>query len=319
MRVALSAAFVFVIIGAFFFFYGKGSDTNRTIASIDSVSVVEGLKQRIQDAMNNQAAVNYTAERNPNAFACMSSANGDCSGRSGLILLFETPKATDSLSQMQVGQGLALDTLGCTGFPSQDCPIRIETTWTPVCAPGRCENTKSFKLRAKLSFQAGVEATPADWFYEKMLTPSLIISAAVQCQREGGTYTGLTCKRGSAREEAPRTIEASSVNSNVDSGLAPPVPPEPATSVPVAQFACPSTITINGQPWPVDTSIATAQLTVPTSAGCNGQGVDVFDFQCVEKSPAAFDGEGMWTQTRAAIAPSCGTDGNPQEGGPLTI
>lgn len=318
MRIAFLALVLFVGTGGYFLFRGDSSDSSRTPASVDSKSVIDDFKARITQALKNQDAMNYTVERNPNAFACLNSNDGNCEGKTGLIFLFEKREAEGSaLSQIHPGHGLAVDTLGCTGFPSKDCPIRIEAVWRPVCSPPRCEFTKSFYLKAKLIEQEAPEVTPVEWSQEQLISPDLKLSAAVACARDNGVYDGLTCRRPG---DVP-TPPAHNENTRPDeSGLNAPAPPReeaPQEAPPVAaQFACPDSITVNGNAVQVDASMGTVKVEIPTSAGCNGQGFDYFSFQCIGKTPATFDGEGQWAQISAVLAPSCGEDQRPREDSP---
>jgi hypothetical protein len=315
MGKALLALVVFIGVSAYFLLTGSNASPTRSVASVDQKSVFEQFKSRVAQALNNSDAMNYTVERNPNAFACLSTSDGNCEAKTAPVFIFEKRDVqSDALSQIHPEHGLALDTMGCTGFPSKDCPIRIEAVWRPVCSPPQCEFTKSFYLKVKLLYQEGAEATPTQATLEQLITPDLKLSAAVSCAREKGIYDGLTCRRPGDTVAAPSQPE-SQPNINSGSGLNEPVAPQQEPTTLVAQFACPETITINGNQVQVDATMAAAKVEIPTSAGCNGQGFDSFTFQCIEKTPATFDGEGQWAQIGAQLAPPCDQDNRPMENG----
>lgn len=69
---------------------------------------------------------------------------------------------------------------------------------------------------------------------------------------------------------------------------------------------------VQGQYYPVQFVAADrGQVSVPAMS-CHLPGaIDVFVFQCAQRSPASFHGEGQWIQVEAAMAPACDANGNP--------
>jgi hypothetical protein len=288
----------------------------------DPMATFEELKMRLQQAMNNQGAVSASVDRNPNSFACLFQTSGNCQGRGGLFLLYEDARPTaQSISQLIRGAGYNAEGVGCTNFPSESCPIRVETSWKPVCGGAYCENTRSFQLHASVTLQTAPGAQPTRWDQEKMFSPDIKLSAAVMCERGGGAWAGTACLSHSeamARGVASRAEGNADMNGYNNGGLngAPGVIPED-------ELVCPDHINIQGQLYTLE-RLAPAgrdsedpeqgrrvtgirgQVRVPAMNGCPDY--DSFTFQCQQKVPAQFEGEGQWVQVEAQTAPNCHED-----------
>ncbi|RZA08410.1 MAG: hypothetical protein EOP11_04940 [Proteobacteria bacterium] len=287
------------------------------VAGTDPMATFEELKLRMQAAMNNQAAVSFSVDRNPNSFSCLFQASGNCQGRGGLFLLYENLRPDgQALSQLMRGAGFNAEGLGCTNFPSETCPLRVEAMWKPVCGGNYCENTRSFQLKASVVLQVSPEAQPTRWDEEKMFSPELKLSAAVTCERGGGAWAGTRCLSGSeamARGVASRPEGNADMNGYVPTGVAPGVFPED-------ELICPDHINIQGQLYTLErmpvgraegdegrrVSGIRGQVKTPAMNGCPDY--DTFTFQCQQKVPAQFEGEGQWVQVEAQTAPNCHED-----------
>jgi hypothetical protein len=287
----------------------------------DPMATFEELKMRLQQTMNNQMAVSASVDRNPNSFSCLFQTSGNCQGRGGLFLLYEDGRPNaQALSQLIRGAGFSADGLGCTNFPSEACPIRVEASWKPVCGGSYCENTRSFQLHASVTLQTAPGAQPTRWDQERMFTPELKLSAAVNCERGGGAWTGTNCL---SHSEAMARGVASRPEGNADQhGYAEPALNGAPGVVPEDELICPDTINIQGQLYtlerlPVGGSPEDAeqgrrvggirgQVRTPAMNGCPDS--DTFTFQCQQKVPAQFEGEGQWVQVEAQTAPNCHED-----------
>mgnify|MGYP003347462438 FL=1 len=211
------------------------------------------------------------------------------------------------------------DSLGvpCKAFPSKECPLRVETVWEPVCAGDRCENTRSLKVKAKITLSPviGPEA-PLVWNKEVMFTPQVQLSKGASCVRGGGEWTGMECLTPSQAAErrlaSPRGSAPSEIREASPERLENSLPSENPTPVPQVIYECPNQIVVQGQYYPVQFLAADrGQVSVPAMS-CHAPGAfDMFVFQCVVKSPAAFPNEGQWIQVEAAMAAACDEGGTP--------
>ena len=326
----IGLALLALIGGAYWAFRPSGGEG---ALAHDPQATFEELKMRVQQAMNNQPAVSASVDRNPNSFACLFQSTGNCQGRGGLFLLYEDARATaQSLSQLIRGAGYAADGLGCTGFPSEQCPLRVEASWKPVCGGQYCENTRSFQLHASVVMQTGPGAQPTRWDQEKMFTPDIKLSAAVTCERGGGTWAGTQClSHGEAIARADSRAGA----------YAPPAFNGAPGVIPEEELICPDTINIQGalytlerlpfgdgreiasdqeggMPEPASHRLNTirGREKPPAMNGCPDY--DSFTFQCQQKVPSQFEGEGQWVQVEAQTAPNCYQDQVIQDNGEST-
>lgn len=288
----------------------SGSSGNREIAS-DPKGAFEALRSRVDQAMNNPATVAVSVERNPNAFACLFSAQGECLNKGGVFLYYETvePRA-QPISQLTQNTGFGYDGIACTGYPNAECAFHVETSWQPICSSGRCEGTKSFKMRSRVTFNSGdKEHPPLDWSREEMYSPTLKLSEAALCVRDAKVWVNGECI--SADLAAQRNVASSNKTETIEGS-------NPSEEIPVVEqegqrdpqenmnnWVCPNTIVLQGQEFYMDIlQPGRGQVQVPAVNGCPNV-ADLFIFQCVQKSPAAFEGEGQWVQVEAQMAPPC--------------
>jgi hypothetical protein len=179
----------------------------------------------------------------------------------------------------------------------------VEAKWEPVCAAGRCENTKSMNVMVKVTFNDGTKA-PLDWEKTGFFTPIVQLSQNVTCARGGGVWANTECltpeqaaQRSLASANSPRAsardYEAAQADANAN--------PVPVTPENPDQYVCPAQIVVQGSYYPVDFITAgRGQVRVPAMNGCPAE--DTFVFQCNRKEPATFEGEGQWIQTEAVMA-----------------
>ena len=302
------------VLGAFYFVFVSSSGKNERAPASNPRDQFDELRKRVEKALSTPEAINASIERNPNPFACLLTTIGDCTGKGGTFLFYETADSSGQpISQLATDAGTDGEGIGCMGFPSESCPFRVEAIWTPVCAPGKCEKTKSLKAKAKVTYiQAGVKDAPIEWEKEEFFTPNLKLSRAVQCERNGGTWALTECLSGdqmAARNIAPTK---SGINGGLlDQGFmrhqAQPQEPE---QQPQEEYICPDTIVVQGQYYTLEQLAAgRAQVRVPAINGCPAE--DTFVFQCVAKNPPQFVGEGQWVQVEAVMAPNCEINGSP--------
>lgn len=298
--------------GVYLIYSGEGE---RKPAA-DPMLVMNELKERVEGALTNPTAVDASVARNPNQFACMFSVAAACRGYGGVFVLYESA-TSQPVSQLMKNSGISFDGAGCTGFPSEGCPFRVETAWAPVCAPGNCESTKSIRIGAKVYYDAGA-GKPEVWKKDAMFTPTLKLSQGVVCERGGGVWAVTECL--TSEQAAQRKIASSlgresreppregvqQTRDNYDRAR------EEAPSAPMEQpeYICPDTIVVQGQFYTLEyLAPGRGQVHVPALNGCPAE--DVFIFQCTAKSPATFEGEGQWVQVEAVMAPNCDEAGRP--------
>ncbi len=302
------------VVAGLFFFFSRGSENS---AVVDSRSGFQELKTRVEQAMENPAAVNTSLERNPNAFACLYSSIADCRNSGGLFVLYEgTGSSAEALSQLMKAWGVTPDGAGCKNFPSVECPLRVEAAWEPVCSPnGPCENTRSGRMKVRVSLSDGVSAGD-EWYKEKLFTPTIKVTQSVSCERAGNVWTGLECL--SPDQAAQRQI-ASGSSSPTPATVPPILPAEKnpweVDGAQVPEVTCSDQLEIQGQFYVLEYIGPNRAFTrVPAINNCPGA-MDVFVFQCQLKTPE--DREGQWVQVEAQMAPNCDEFGNPM-GQPLT-
>lgn len=303
-------------MGGVYYAMSDAADGNRKLAS-DPKLVMADLQERVEKALTNPSAVDASVERNPNQFACLFSVSGACRGYGSVFLLYEGA-ASQPVSQLMRGSGVSFDGVGCNGFPSEACPFRVEAMWEPVCAPGACENTKSIKIKARVTYNPG-GGDPLLWNKEAMFTPVLRLSQGVVCERGGGIWASTECL-------TPEQAAQRRIASTLPKGTPPPAglreaaeaydraraenPTQPQVAAEELESICPETIVVQGQFYTIEyLGPGRSQVHVPALNGCPAE--DTFVFQCTPKTPASFEGEGQWVQVEAVMAPNCDERGNP--------
>jgi hypothetical protein len=181
----------------------------------------------------------------------------------------------------------------------------VEASWSPICSPtGPCENTRSFKAKVRLSFDDGQNRD--EWSKEAAFTPTVQLSAATQCERDGRVWAATEClshDQAAQRELASRMPQSNPRVVEAEAGSR----TEPAP-VERQRVVCDREIVIQGQTYALSyISENQAQAAVPAMNGCPAE--DVFTFQCQPKSPE--DPYGQWIQIEARMASPCDELGNP--------
>jgi hypothetical protein len=307
---------VLLCLGGVYYAISDASDAGRKLAS-DPKLVMTDLQERVERALANPIAIDASVERNSNQFACLFSVSGACRGYGGVFLLYEGA-ASQPVSQLMRGSGVSFDGVGCSGFPSEACPFRVETLWEPVCGPGACENTKSIKVKARVTYNPG-GAEPFLWNKEAMFTPALRLSQGVVCERGGGIWAATECL--TAEQAAQRRVASTLPKGALQNeGLRDAAeaydraraenPTQQQTPAEELEAICPETIVVQGQFYTIEyLAPGRSQVHVPALNGCPAE--DTFVFQCTPKTPATFEGEGQWVQVEAVMAPNCDERGNP--------
>ncbi|MCO5144519.1 MAG: hypothetical protein M9962_15690 [Oligoflexia bacterium] len=296
----------FGLIGGAYFLFSGGS---RDLASSqDPEFLFKELQSKIEKVLNTPELVHYSIERNPNSFSCLYTVDGVCLGQGGLFVLYEDTQNSYSLSQLGTKKGLTYEGLICDSYPSAQCPFRVEAEWSPVCSLGRCENTRSVKVRVKLFYHASEK--PKEWSREEIYAPELKLSASVSCVRGGGVWAETQCL--SPQEAQSRQIASSATREA--QGIEQNDSRDDRRNEEMSQMqsvhVCPESIVIQGEYYGIEyTADNRGRIRVPAMNGCPAE--DIFDFQCVAKVPANFQGEGHWVQVGASMAPTCDGSGRP--------
>jgi hypothetical protein len=323
---AIFALFALGLGGGLYYIFSPGAVDENAQRLKDAKAAYEEAVASLDKALADPANFNASLDHNTAAFGCLYSGDGNCRGQGGAFLLFEAANPRHALSHLANDSGYDRYGGPCKGFPSADCPLRVETVWEPVCAGAGCEGTKSARVRAKvtLSAVAGNEA-PLEWTKEALFTPPIQLSQAAQCGRGGGTWTGSEClspsqlaERRIASPPGGATPEPAPVNLPPDSTAqaVQETPPEPVQA-PV--YECPNQVVVQGQYYAVQfLSADRGQVTTPAMSCPMPGATDVFVFQCTGKQPASFPNEGQWVQVEAVMAPACDQAGNPV-GGSLPV
>lgn len=302
-----------VVFGAWYALH-SGAEPEKQGA--DPKVTFEEMKTRVQKVMGNPSLISMNVERNPNPFACLFSALGKCQGYGGLFVMFEDAKPQSAgLSQMMRGTGLSADGMGCNTFPSPQCPIRLEALWKPVCGNSYCENTRAFTVKAVLVLKTSEEAEPMKWEHDGQFNPELKLSKGVSCERNGGIWSGTACLSNSEAAAQRQIAQLGAAGNN------PAIAQMVQESRPVMaeDLICPDSIPIQGQVYTLERlsrqdggdggytgAAIRGRVRIPSMSGCPGE--DSFTFQCQQKLPAQFEGEGQWIQVEAQMAPPCAPD-----------
>ncbi len=265
----------------------------------------------LERALNDPRNVQDSLERNHSSFECLFRSDGACAGKGGAFLLYDVSQAQRPLSHLARDAGV--DSLGrpCKGYPSKACPLQVETLWEPVCAGARCENTRSIKVKAKITLAPLLEnQVPLQWAKDGLFSPNIALSASASCERGGGIWANtecLTATQAAERQVASnRRVEAVNATPPENRDERPPDPQAPP------QYECPNQIVVQGQYYPVHWLAADrGQVSVPAMS-CPVQGqADIFVFQCAAKNPPSFPNEGQWIQVEAVMSPPCDQNGQP--------
>ena len=305
----LALAFFGLVGGVYFF----ASDSKSEQEQQQARAIFDSSKARLEQAFLNPQTWTYSVARNPNAFGCLKSSNGNCQGQGGLFVTYDSE---GPLSQLNFASGLNAQGMGCQGFPSPECAVRIETKWEPVCSPnGPCDHTRSARIFARLILDDG-KSSPEEWTKESLVTPHVELSQAVVCERGGGVWALTEClthDQASQRQIASGGtggIGASAEGSAASNGpaLAASYEEDAQPRAYLPDAVCPPQQIIQGE-W-VNVEMLTpnrGQVRVPAMNGCPAE--DTFIFQCQPISNR--DREGQWVQIEAQMAPPCDANGNP--------
>ncbi len=291
----------FSLVGAVYFFASSSQSQQQ---EKNARAVFESAKERMNQVFANPQTWNVSVERNPNAFGCMKTTNGNCQGKGGLFIIYD---GEEPLSQLNFASGLDIEGMGCQGFPSAECAVRVEASWSPVCSPnGPCDQTRSAKIIGKVVYDDG-QSPPEEWTKENLVTPQLQLSQAVVCERGGGVWALTECLTpDQARQIASGGSSGSGGGASSPAGGTDFAEDTPRALLPDA--VCSPQQIIQGE-WMDVEMIAPnrGQVRVPAMNGCPAQ--DVFIFQCQPISNR--DREGQWVQIEAQMAPPCDANGDP--------
>lgn len=304
-----------VVGGGIFLLSPSESDRGNRAAEEARVAYDEAVAA-LDRALNDPRNLQDSLDRNHSSFACLFQGNGECAGKGGAFLLFDASQARHPISHLDRAGGVDAQGSPCKGFPSVSCPLHVETVWEPVCAGARCENTKSIRVRAKVTLAPLIDkAVPTEWAREAMFTPKIELSAAASCERGGGVWAQTECI--TPTQDAERRLAG---GAGARGEQPAPVQPEPPREERVPEpvqapvYECPPQIVVQGQFYNVQwLSQDRAQVAVPAMSCQVGNQQDVFVFQCAAKSgvrnPAS--NEGQWIQVEAVMAPPCDATGRP--------
>ncbi len=311
------------LAGGGYYFMSPSAVSEREQAERDARVTYDEAVAALERALNDPRQIDASVERNA-AFQCLFSLDGNCQGRGGNFLVFESKQSPKPLSQLARDAGFDRFGSVCQGYPSKECPIQAETVWDPACNNAHCEGTKAFRVKATVTLAPMAEGQPPlVWHKEGMFAPTLQLSQATVCARGGGTWSGTECltpgqvaERQIASPGAARAEEAPPLDSREDraQGEMPQLP---------VQYICPNQIVVQGMYYPVQRiSEDRAQVSVPAASCPAGPTPDVFVFQCAarpvaEGEPPPVPGstaEGQWIQVEAVMAPACDQFGNPLGG-----
>jgi hypothetical protein len=314
------ALFVVGLAGGMYFIFSPGAEDEAAKHAKDGRAAYDEAVKALSSALADQRAFDASLEHNAATFECLFSGDGNCRGRGGTFLLYESVQSRKPLSHLASDAGADVYGAPCKGFPSHDCPLRIETVWEPVCGGPSCDGTKSARVKAHVTLAAitGNEA-PLEWSKDAMFTPQIQLSQAAVCARGGGEWTGRECL--TPAQVAERRIASPAAARDAGSAVTAVAPPQEVPP-PVQQVTpeCPPQIMVQGQYYPVQFLGADrAQVTTPAMSCAMPGANDVFVFQCTPKSNLApgtdrapsSAPEGQWIQVEAVMAPACDQNGNP--------
>lgn len=315
--IIIGALFLLSFVGgAFYLLSTNQKSDSKAGASHDPKKVFEELRAQVEHSLDDPLAMEMSMQRNSNHFSCMFTSRGGCAGKGGGFLLFpDANPQSQPLSQLVKGQGLNIDGLGCQGFPSEDCAFRVTSSWAPVCAPGDCLNTNSFRVNVAVVFED--PKNPLKWEKEALVQPNLRLTESVQCERSGRAWTGTTCVENgggnrviasdSDRPDANLRSDAMDRNGPVRESQE---MPEGFQKPQEDPYICPDNMTIQGKVYTLEMmGPNNSQVRVPAINGCPAE--DIFKFNCAAKNPPSFAGEGQWIQIEAEMAPNCDDRGAP--------
>lgn len=291
--------------------YWLFSSNEKSAKNSDPELIFNGIKNRISEAINRTQTLDLSMEKNPNSFNCMLEGKADCAGKGGTFLLYEDSSSV-ALSQLANDGGLNWDGTVCRGFPSEHCPFRVESSWSPICKANTCEGTQNFHMKVAVFYNDGKTASPLVWKTEKLQTPNLKLSQAVACEREGHVWAQTECI---SPEQATQRNIASKPSvvgpEGMDEQRLREEEAQMSSVAPVSEPVCPDQIFLHEQYWNLERiDGGRAQAYLPSANGCpNAQ--DLVTFQCSPKIPASFPGEGQWLQLQIVMAPQCDAGGNP--------
>lgn len=298
------------------YFY-SGNSSNRSVESeATNLAKLEDLKKSLKMLVQDPMAMGKTIERNYNRFTCMFSDLGNCKYEKGSnFLLYDHDAFVLSQLQPQFGMTFAGD--ACEGFPSEECPIHVTTSWKPDCDSIACEPTENIHVSIELLYDAGSN-DPDQWLHTAKVRPILKLSAKATCLREGKRYLGGQCFRSEedfvadSRDSREYDRRGASLAADSDRDRS---STRERKNLNIEPAQCPDTVEVLGELYAVDDvrPDGKTDIKIDSAQGCIAP--DTYVFRCVQSKSTRVerDGaptEGTWVQVDSIIA-QCDDQGRP--------
>lgn len=162
---------------------------------------MESLKDDVNRSFNSQVSIQASLRRNANRFACLSDGGDACAKKGGQFILYNKAEDTGSepVSQIPPSRGINLERAGCHDFPSESCPLRVETTWRVNGAAKGCANTRSLEFAARIVLNNG--SLFMDWKETFERDVKVRLSKRALCRCQGKKYANGDCVSPSATNQ----------------------------------------------------------------------------------------------------------------------
>jgi hypothetical protein len=289
-----------------FFFPSGDRDLASGFKKGSPEEIVEEYRVRLVAALESNSAMNFSIAKNPAQFDCLFSVSGSCRGRGGNFQLYPLEDSTSQpLTQLGYTTGLQITGVGCSGFPSANCPLRLESRWTPVCAGAACDNVRSMRVEVSVVFSDGTNSFSAR--AERLVQPEIRLTESVRCQREQGFYDGRQCIKNFGTERTVASNDRNGPARAADENYRPDPRDFP--------LQCPEYFQVDSEFYRVElVGPGKGRIRIPAVNHCP-DAHDTFILGCVaigaSEDPYARSDQGKWQQSEAIMAPPCDADGNP--------
>ncbi len=158
-----------------------------------AVTLMEELKDEVRAAIDSPVMLQASIRRNANRFACLSDGGSVCRKKGGQFILYRTVEEAgiEPISQIPESRGVSLAKSGCNTFPSQECPIRVETTWRVDGNLKGCSNQRKLWLVARIVLNTGTLFL--DWKEDYKKSVKVQLNARALCKCQGKRYANGEC------------------------------------------------------------------------------------------------------------------------------
>lgn len=270
---------------------------NPILSGDDGNSIVgfEELKDQVTKALSKVETIQRSVARNGDRFHCLRLGGGEaCRDKGGQFVLYSSEKRdAGSLSQLSSFRGLNRNKQTCDGFPSPQCPYRIETTWKAVNTSNlECDAVHPIRVVARIVLNSG--SIYHEWKKEVVSSVRVPLEARARCQCENKDGFVGNCGGANAEATAQANVEVAKDPREAQEAATRELASKPSDG----PIECSPQIEFRGEQYAVLSVDAQGQAELELAGEdtrCNT--IDAYRFQCVGRQGANGQVLGEWVFT----------------------